>query len=91
MQEREEIERATCPIDQGSLREQEFNEDSVNAVRALVPEPKDQLTEEDLECELCSGPIEEKRAALGYTLCVDCSRWQEKANKQRRVYRGVEE
>lgn len=77
------MEHLTCQIDRASKIEMEFTQDSEKAIRALVPEEKPELTEEDLECTQCSGPINPLRAAKGFDLCIDCARDNERFSKQK--------
>lgn len=59
----------------------------LQAISSLVPEPKDELTDDDLVCESCGVELDPRRAALGYTNCPDCSAFfakQEKAQSYRR-------
>lgn len=78
------MSKHACQIDAAQERDQEILEDSLNAVRSLVPEEKDALTDDDLTCDICCEPnsIPPARAYRGYTTCLSCQSQLEKHNKQ---------
>ena len=69
-------------IDAANDHAMNLTEDSLKAVRDLVPQEKHELTEEDLECVQCCGEINPARAAKGYDTCIDCARDNERYDKQ---------
>lgn len=72
-------------ISQANELSEKLKDAGVSAVRNLVPEPRETLTEDDLECEVCGQDLPERRALLGYTVCVFCSEFQEKQSKRTRI------
>lgn len=77
-------EKLTCESDIASKIESEFLEDSLKAVRELVPQEKTELTEDDLYCDSCGDDLDPRRARLGYSTCLSCAQFFEKQNKQYR-------
>lgn len=76
------MSKHACPIDAAQAREAELTADSLAAIRSLVPEAKDELTEDDLTCIECGMEIDPRRARLGHEICLACAQWFEKQNKQ---------
>ena len=71
-------------IDAAEKINRKHNEDALAAVRSLVPEEREELTEDDLTCEICGEPdsIQPARARMGYTCCTSCSAYYERQSKQ---------
>lgn len=61
-----------------------FNKASEDAIRALVPKERDVAEDEVVECESCGNPVSTHRARLGYTVCLECARWEEQHTKSYR-------
>lgn len=63
-----------------------FNKASEYAIRALVPKERDVAEDEVVECESCCNPVSTHRARLGYTVCLECARWEEQHVRGYRRY-----